>query len=114
MCSMYSDRPVRRSYQMRSFASMAVNDERALGASDTVATRKKLGEIFVVGLDGTLDALNSINNGKLTATLNTNPREMGRILIRTIVRGLIRQEDITQEISSPINIVGFENISQNL
>jgi diguanylate cyclase (GGDEF)-like protein len=95
-------------------AIFAVNDEMALGVADTVASRKKLGEIFVVGLDGTLDALNAINNGKLTATLNTNPREMGRILIRTIVRGLIREEDSNQEISSPINIVGLENVSQSL
>jgi diguanylate cyclase (GGDEF)-like protein len=95
-------------------AIFAVNDEMALGVTDAVASRKKLGEIFVIGLDGTLDALNSINNARLTATLNTNPREMGRILIRTIVRGLIREEDINQEISSPINIVGLENVSQCL
>jgi len=35
-------------------AIFAVNDEMALGVTDLVVSRKRLGEIFVVGLDGTL------------------------------------------------------------
>lgn len=95
-------------------AIFAVNDEMALGALEAVESRKKLGRIFVIGLDGTLDALNSIKEGKLTATLSTNPHEMGRILLRTIVRGLIKEEKIAEEISSPINIVDLENIMYHM
>ena len=64
--------------------------------------------------DGTLDALNSIKDEKLTATLSTNPHEMGRILLRTMVRGLIKEEKIFEEILSPINIVDLENVSYHL
>jgi diguanylate cyclase (GGDEF)-like protein len=92
-------------------ALFAVNDEMALGAVDAVESLKKLGRIFIVGLDGTLDALNSIKEGKLTATLSTNPHEMGRILLRTMVRGLIKEEKIIEEIFSPINIVDLENVT---
>jgi diguanylate cyclase (GGDEF)-like protein len=95
-------------------AIFAVNDEMALGALEAVESEKRLGTIFVIGLDGTLDALNSIKEGKLTATLSTNPHEMGRILLRTIVRGLIKEEKIYEEIFSPINIVDPENVAQNL
>jgi diguanylate cyclase (GGDEF)-like protein len=95
-------------------ALFAVNDEMALGAVLEVESENRLGEIFVVGLDGTLDALKSIKEGKLTATLSTNPREMGKILIRTIVRERIREENIPQEIFSPINMVSLENVTQNL
>jgi len=95
-------------------AIFAVNDEMALGAIEAVESEKRLGTIFVIGLDGTLDALNSIKEGKLTATLSTNPHEMGRILLRTIVRGLIKEERIYEEIFSPINIVDPENVAQNL
>jgi hypothetical protein len=42
----------------------------------------------------------------------TNPREMGRILLRTIVRGLIKEEKIDTQILSPINIVDLENVDQ--
>ncbi|MBN2189378.1 MAG: diguanylate cyclase [Chitinispirillaceae bacterium] len=92
-------------------ALFAVNDEMALGAIEGVESKGKLGHIFVIGLDGTLDALNSIKGRKLTATLSTNPHEMGRILLRTMVRGLIKEEKIFEEISSPINIVDLENVA---
>jgi diguanylate cyclase (GGDEF)-like protein len=91
-------------------AIYAVSDEMALGASDAVAAAGRRGEIFVVGLDGTRAALQAIREGALTATLNTNPREMGRILMRTVVRGLNRRERVEPEILSPINIVDLENV----
>jgi diguanylate cyclase (GGDEF)-like protein len=92
-------------------AVYAVSDEMALGASDAVAAAGRQGEIFVIGLDGTRAALQAIREGALTATLNTNPREMGRILMRTVVRGLNRRERVEPEILSPINIVDLENVA---
>jgi diguanylate cyclase (GGDEF)-like protein len=94
-------------------AIYAVNDEMALGASDAVAAARRQGEIFVVGLDGTRAARKAIQEGALTATLNTNPTEMGRILMRTVVRGLNRRERIEPEIVSPINIIDLENVAHN-
>ncbi len=92
-------------------AIFAVSDEMALGASDAVAAAGRLGEIFIVGLDGTRAALQAIWDGSLTATLNTNPREMGRILMRTVVRGLNPRERVEPEILSPINIGAIENVA---
>ena len=95
-------------------AIFAVSDAMALGAVKAVKARGKLGRIFIVGLDGTKDALQSIKDGALTATLSTGPREMGRILLRTILRSLIKEERIARQISSPINIVSLENVDQAL
>jgi diguanylate cyclase (GGDEF)-like protein len=95
-------------------AIFAVSDAMALGAVEAAKAEGRLGRIFIVGLDGTRDALQSIKDGGLTATLNTNPREMGRILLRTIVRGLIKEEKIARQIYSPINIVALENVDQAL
>jgi diguanylate cyclase (GGDEF)-like protein len=92
-------------------AIYAVSDEMALGACDAVAAARRRGEIFIVGLDGTRAALQAIREGSLTATLNTNPREMGRILMRTVVRGLNRRERVDPEILSPINIVDLGNVA---
>jgi two-component system cell cycle response regulator len=94
-------------------AIYAVSDEMALGASDAVTAAGRQGEIFVVGLDGTRAALQAIREGRLTATLNTNPREMGRILMRTVVRGLNRRERVEPEILSPINIVDLGNVAHH-
>ena len=95
-------------------AIFAVSDAMALGAVEAAKAKGKLGRIFIVGLDGTRDALQSIKEGGLTATLNTSPREMGRILLRTIVRGLIKEEKISRQIHSPIGIVTVENVDQAL
>jgi len=104
---------VERSLKEHSFdAIYAVSDEMALGASDAVGAAGRRGEIFVVGLDGTRAALQGIRDGALTASLNTNPREMGRILMRTVVRGLNRRERVEPELVSPINIVDLENVAQ--
>lgn len=91
-------------------AIYAVNDEMALGASDAVAAARRRGAIFVVGLDGTRSARQAVRDGALTATLNTNPSEMGRILMRTVVRGLNPRERVEPEIVSPINMIDLENV----
>ena len=105
-------RVVERVLEQRALdAIYAVSDEMALGASDAVSAAGRRGEVFVVGLDGTLAALQAIREGALTATLNTNPREMGRILMRTVVRGLNRRERVESEILSPINIVDLGNVA---
>ena len=95
-------------------AIFAVSDAMAIGAGQAVKSKGKQGRIFVVGLDGTREALESIKDGSLTATLDTGPREMGRILLRTIVRGLIREEKVAHQIHSPINIVTAENVDHAL
>ncbi|MEO8920125.1 MAG: diguanylate cyclase [Polyangiaceae bacterium] len=91
-------------------AIFAVSDAMALGAVEAVKTKKKLGSIFVVGFDGTKDALDSVKDGGLTATLDTAPREMGRILLRTMVRSLVQQEKVDRQILSPVHIVTAENV----
>jgi ABC-type sugar transport system substrate-binding protein len=82
----------------------------ALGVVDTVEKVGKLGEIFIIGIDGNENALQSIREGKLTATLNTNPVEMGRILMRTVIRSKIKGEKISSEVFSPVNITDQNNI----
>jgi len=95
-------------------AVFAVSDAMALGAVEAVKAKGKLGRVFIIGLDGTKDALHSIKDGGLTATLSTSPRDMGRILLRTIVRGLIKDEKVALQIDSPIRIVTAENVDQAL
>ena len=95
-------------------AIFAASDAMALGAVKAAKAKGKLRRIFIVGLDGTREALQSIKQEELTATLSTSPREMGRILLRTILRSLIKEERIARQIYSPINIVTLENVDQAL
>ena len=93
-------------------AFFGVSDEMALGAVDIVKKTGRKGKIFTIGLDGNQNAFQSIKAGELTATLNTNPVEMGRTLMRTIMRSMIKEEKIKNHIWLPIMMVDLENVDQ--
>lgn len=90
------------------------NDEMALGAMDAVLTAGKAGTVFVVGTDGNRNALESVRKGHMTATLNTNPVEIGKILMRTVIRNMIKEEKVESNIQSPVNMVDLENVNESL
>lgn len=55
----------------------ATNDEMALGAYQAVEGKQKTDDISVIGFNGDPDALKSIKEGKLKASLAQRPIEMG-------------------------------------
>jgi len=63
-----------------------VSDEMALGASQAALAAGK--KIFILGIDGNPNAVQAIKEGRLTATLGTNPRLMGAKIIETMNRFL--------------------------
>lgn len=91
-------------------AIFAVSDEMAIGAADAVEKIGLTGKTFILGLDGTPNALNYIRQKKILATLNTNPLEMGKVLIRTILRKETKGEKIHSEVWIPTTIVDLQNI----
>lgn len=95
-------------------AFFCLSDEMALGAVDVIKEAGGIDEIFVVGLDGNKNAIQSIKDGDLFATLNTNPVGMGKILMRTVLRSTIKEEVISQKTKSPIMIVDSQNVDQYL
>jgi len=80
---------------------VALNDEMALGAIRAVMEAGLLGEMFVIGLDATQDALASIRAGQLTATLNTNHAKWAASCVRFVVSGPHPARDLKREIYSP-------------
>lgn len=90
------------------------NDEMALGAVDAIAAAGMLGKVLAIGADGSKNAFESIKMGQLTATLNTNPIEIGKLLMRTVIRNMIKEEKVEPYIQSPINMVDLENVDESL
>lgn len=78
-------------------AVYAANDEMALGAVQAIEAAGKLGDIIVVGNDGTDEALDSIKEGKLTATNATPAFIQGYIGVDMAVRTL-KGEDVPSKI----------------
>ncbi len=67
------------------------NDTMALGAMQAVINAGKLGEIIVVGTDGTSEAVKSIKAGQLNATVAQDAAEIGATSIRKMVETVKEQ-----------------------
>ena len=67
------------------------NDTMALGALQAVINADKLGEILVVGTDGDEEAIDSVNAGRLTATVAQDAAGLGaksmELLVHAVTRG---------------------------
>lgn len=63
-------------------AVFSQNDEMALGAMEAINAAGLQDDIIVIGFDGTEDALQSISNGELNATIAQQPEEMGRLAVQ--------------------------------
>jgi ribose transport system substrate-binding protein len=59
------------------------NDEMALGALRAVEAAGRLSAIQIVGFDATDDAVKSVKDGKLVATVAQKPRVMGSMAVDT-------------------------------
>ncbi len=64
------------------------NDTMALGALQAVINAGKLGEIIVVGTDGSAEALESVKAGQLDATVAQDPAEIGAASLRKMVEAV--------------------------
>ena len=61
------------------------NDTMAMGAIQAVITSGKLGEIYVCGTDGDKDAIESVKNGELTATVAQDPANIGVVGLKGVI-----------------------------
>lgn len=82
------------------------NDEMAMGALKIVESKNN--DITIVGIDGTSDALKSISNGGVTATVEQKPYEMGYLGVENALKA-IDKEDIEKQIDSGVEVITKEN-----
>lgn len=68
------------------------NDTMAMGALEAVKSANKMDSILVVGNDGTSEALKSVKDGELAATVNIYPDFGGKISVDIALRALAGQK----------------------
>ncbi len=78
----------------------AHNDEMALGALEAIGSK----DIVVVGFDATDDALASIKNGGMAATIAQQPDLMGATAVETAMK-LINGETVEKELPVEVRLV---------
>ena len=64
------------------------NDGMALGAVQAVINANKLGEIMIVGTDGDAEAVSSIANNELSATVAQDPAQIGATSLDLLIEAV--------------------------
>ncbi len=90
-------------------AIYATNDEMALGALKAVEGAKK--DIIVVGFDGQKDALASIEEGELSATVAQHPFDEGYSGVEAAIKA-IKGEEVDSRIPTPIEVITKDNVAE--
>lgn len=80
----------------------AHNDEMALGAIEAINSTGK--DILVVGFDGNEDALNSVKEGKLAATVAQQPTLIGELAVKA-AKDHLQGKKVEEHIAAPLKLV---------
>lgn len=90
-------------------AVFAHNDEMALGALEAINSAGK--DLIVIGFDGIDDALASIRNGHLTATVAQQPVLMGEMAVQAAI-DYIQGKEVEKVIAAPLKLVTKDTVDQ--
>lgn len=88
----------------------AANDGMALGAVESAFASGNGGKIVIIGVDGNSDAVNSIEAGRLTATVAQLPYLVGFQAIENVQR-LLNGEEVVKSIAVPTMVLTQDVLS---
>lgn len=91
-------------------AVVANNDEMALGA---IGALEKLGrnDVMVLGVDATVEAIEELKSGRLTATVFQDPYKHAKEILDTALKAA-KGEKLPSEVWVPFELVTSENYSE--
>lgn len=89
------------------------NDEMALGALNALIQNNKKDNILVVGVDAIADALQSVKDGKMDATVYQDCKGQAEGALETAVK-LVNGEKVESETMIPFILVTEENVDEYL
>lgn len=92
-------------------AVYASNDEMALGAIQAIKAEGRMEEIFVMGNDGTADAIQAIEAGEMAVSNATPPFLQGYCAVDMMYRAL-KGEEIPDTIIEQSTIITKENLDE--
>ena len=81
----------------------AFNDMMALGVADAAALAK-IRRPFIVGFNGSLQGINAIQEGRIDATVDQNPREIGALAVENALR-LMKGEQVPAQVFTRTEII---------
>jgi ribose transport system substrate-binding protein len=87
------------------------NDNMALGVMEAVKAADCLGQVVVIGNDGTGEAYNSIRAKEITGTIDSFPEQTGQIAVRQAIC-LLEGMKSPAQIYTPQNLITLYNIDR--
>ncbi|MBS1183514.1 MAG: rhizopine-binding protein [Proteobacteria bacterium] len=90
-------------------AIVAQNDEMALGAYKAIEAAGKAKEIPVIGIDAIADALKSVKDGKMAATVFQDAHGQGATAVEMAVK-ILNGEDVPKSVNIPFKLITKENV----
>ncbi|WP_061809637.1 ribose ABC transporter substrate-binding protein RbsB [Rossellomorea vietnamensis] len=90
-------------------AVFAHNDEMALGALQAIQSSGR--DVLVVGFDGNEDAMTSILNGNLSATVAQQPEKIGSLAVQAGA-DVLSGKKVDKKIPVPLKLVTEENVEK--
>ncbi len=94
-------------------AVFTINDPSAFGAISAIESAGKLGNVTVVTVDGSREAVAVIKAGKLHSTSAQFPREIGKTAVEIIYQHLAGKP-VPNEIKIPVKLITRENADEFL
>ncbi|WP_129728816.1 sugar ABC transporter substrate-binding protein [Ectobacillus funiculus] len=89
----------------------ATTDIMALNALDAI--KKQGNKMPVIGADGIIKMVESIEDGTLTGTVAQNPYDMGYISVETALK-VIKGEEVRKNIDTGVDLITNDNVRQKL
>ncbi|WP_026783900.1 ABC transporter substrate binding protein [Pleomorphomonas koreensis] len=90
-------------------AIVAQNDEMALGAYKAVEAAGKAKDIPVIGVDAIADALKSVKDGKMAATVFQDAHGQGATAVEMAVK-ILNGEEVPKVVNIPFKLITKENV----
>jgi ribose transport system substrate-binding protein len=90
----------------------AGNDAMAMGAWQALTAAGLAGKVKVIGFDGAEDAINSIKDGKLTATAMQFPKTIAELAATDADEYFKGKRDFPRKLPIPVDVVDQQNIDK--
>lgn len=94
-------------------AAFPINDPSALGCISAIESAGKAGQVTVVAVDGSREAMAAIKAGKMLGSSAQFPKEIGRIAAEKAYDHL-SGKPIEKEIKIPVKFISSENVDEFL
>ena len=89
-------------------AVFPINDPSALGAISAIESAGKLGQVTVVTVDGSKEAIAAIRADKMLSTSAQFPREIGRVSAQKLYEHL-EGKPVEKDVKIPVKLITKEN-----